>query len=540
MHPMRHALSALLAFTVCCASNSAYAQNGDGKANVPADIEAIFNKPAYQGALWGLRVIDVETGKPLIDLHPNHQFYVASVRKNFTLAQLLDQVGPSHTYDTPIYREGAISKGGILQGNLILVASGDLTMGGRTNPDGTVAYSKFDHGEANSLKNAVLTKPDVLAGYKALAQQVAASGIKEIAGEVVIDDRLFKPFEFREEFEAKPIFVNDDFVDLIIQPTQLGDLASLNHRPHSAALSVDNNVKMTPEDPEAAADIEPALPQCIGIPHCSVTLEGTLPVGFTPPLTGSYPLIRTYRITDPSSYARTILIEELRRAGVEVKAATVEKNPEDLLPAKDCYQPEMQVAKLMGLPVSEDAKFVNKVSYNLGADTSLLLWGLTQGADNMEAALAVEKKNLQAHYGIAPDEYHFIDGSGGGESTATPKAVTHLLSDMYTHQTFPTFFATLPILGVDGSLGTVTNFESDPSLAPAKGNVSAKTGTYVGLGENGPLIKAQEFAGYIHAKSGKTLIFHLVVNNAPFEGIPSVINIFQDEGLISAILWRDN
>jgi D-alanyl-D-alanine carboxypeptidase/D-alanyl-D-alanine-endopeptidase (penicillin-binding protein 4) len=537
---MRHALSALLAFTVGCGSTAAFAQNGDGKANVPADIEAIFNKPAYDGALWGLRVMDADTGKLLINLHPNHQFYVASVRKNFTVAQLLDQVGPTHTYDTPIYREGAISKGGVLTGNLVLVASGDITMGGRTNPDGTVAYSKFDHGEANSLMNAVLTKPNPLAGYAALAQQVAASGIKEITGEIIIDDRLFAPYEFREDFEAKPIFVNDDFVDLIIQPTKVGELASLNHRPHSAALSVENAVMMTPENPEAEAEIDPALPQCIGIPGCKVTLDGTLPVGFTPPLTGAYPLIRTYRITDPSSYARTILIEELRRAGVKVKAATVEKNPEDLLPAKDCYQPEMQVAKLIGLPVSEDTKLVNKVSYNLGADTSLLLWGLTQGVDNMEATLAIEKKNLQKNYGIAPDEYSFIDGSGGGDSTATPKAVTHLLSDMLTHPTFPAFFATLPILGVDGSLGTVTNFESDPSLAPAKGNVNAKTGTYVGLGKNGPLIKAQEFAGYIHTKSGKTLIFHLVVNNAPFAGIPSVVNIFQDEGYVSAILWRDN
>jgi D-alanyl-D-alanine carboxypeptidase len=537
---MRPALSTLLAFTVCCASNSAYAQNGDGKANVPAGIEAIFNKPVYNGAIWGLRVLDVETGKPIIDLHPNHPFYVASVRKNFTVAQLLDQVGPTHTYDTPIYREGAVSKAGVLTGNLVLVASGDITMGGRTNPDGTVAYAKFDHGEANSLGNAVLTKPNVLAGYKALAQQVAASGIKEITGEIVIDDRLFHEFEFREQFEAKPIFVNDDFVDLIIEPTQLDQLASLEHRPHSAALSVENGVKMTAENPEMKAEIDPILPECIGIPGCEVTLDGTLPVGFVPPLTGAYPLIRTYRITDPSSYARTILIEELRRAGVTVRAATVEKNPEDMLPAKDSYQPDMQVAKLTGLPVSQDTKLINKVSYNLGADTSLLLWGLTQGVDNMDAALAAEKKNLQANYGIAPDEYHFIDGSGGGDSTATPKAVTHLLSDMYTHQTFPAFFATLPILAVDGSLGTVTNFESDPSLAPAKGNVFAKTGTYVGLGDNGPLIKAQEFAGYIHAKSGKTLIFHLVMNNIPYDGIPSVINVFQDEGFIAAMLWRDN
>jgi D-alanyl-D-alanine carboxypeptidase len=288
-------------------------------------------------------------------------------------------------------------------------------------------------------------------------------------------------------------------------------------------------------------EIDPSLPTCIGEPGCTVTLKGDLPLEFVPPLTGKYPLIRTYRINDPSSYARTVLIEQLRAAGVKVKASPVEPNPSDKLPPKDSYQPEMRVALLRGLPYSEDAKLINKVSYNIGADTSLLLWGLTQGVDNMESALAVEKKNLQTNFGIYPDQYTFVDGSGGGDSTATTTAVTHLLTDMYARPVFPQFFATLPILGVDGSLGTITDFESEPSLAPAKGQVYAKTGTYVALGPNGnPLIRSQGFGGYIKAKSGRMLVYDLVINDAPFNGISSVIDVFQDEGLISAILWRDN
>jgi hypothetical protein len=95
-----------------------------------------------------------------------------------------------------------------------------------------------------------------------------------------------------------------------------------------------------------------------------------------------------------------VLIEKLRAAGVKVDAPTVEPNPIHLLPAKNCYEPDMRVAELHGLSYAEDAKLIAKVSYNIGADTSLLLYGVTQGADYMQSALTAEKKNpmLSRHF----------------------------------------------------------------------------------------------------------------------------------------------
>lgn len=537
----RCCLALLVSVALQGASGIAHAQKNDG-ADVSKDIKKVMNQPAYQGATWGLRVVDLESGKELVNLNPGRQFFIASVRKNFTVGELMDQVGPGHRYNTPVYREGKVNSHGVLDGNLVLVASGDLTMGGRTNPDGTIAYTVFDHNEANALGNGVLSKPDPLAGYKALASQVAASGIKEIKGDVVIDDRLFKPYEFREEFEMRPIFVNDDLVDLIINPEPQGDFASLHHRPVSEALTIKNEVEMTASNTEAS--IHPELPACIGERGgCSVTLQGNLPVAYTPPLTGAYPLIRYYRITKPSAFARTIFIEELRAAGVAVKASAVGPNPEKLLPARNSYHTKARVAELEGMPYSEDAKLVMKVSYNLGADTSLLLWGLTAGVNNMAAALDVEKRNLSENFGIPQSEYNFVDGSGDGDTTATNEVVTHFLSEMSKRSYFPDYLASFPILGVDGSLGTVTDFEQNKTLAPAKGKVFAKTGTYLGLGSTGLELKAQAFGGYITTKCGKKLAYQLVVNGVPIakpeDPIPEIVNVFQDEGRISAILWRD-
>jgi len=56
-----------------------------------------------------------------------------------------------------------------------------------------------------------------------------------------------------------------------------------------------------------------------------------------------------------------------------------------------------------------------------------VLWGLTQHVDSLSAALGLEEQNLSTRYGIGSNEYHSIDGSGGGDTTATNAAVTQML-----------------------------------------------------------------------------------------------------------------
>jgi D-alanyl-D-alanine carboxypeptidase len=522
----------------CAALGGGSGWSATNAAKVPSDIQVVFDKPLYKGATWGLRVVD--SGKVLIDLRPHHKFFIGSVRKVFSVGQLLNQSGPRHTWDTPVYRRGKIDQAGVLHGDLILVASGDLAMGGRTNPDGTIAISNYDHNEADSLGNAVLTAPNPLAGYIALARQVAAGGIKQIAGNVVIDDRLFRPFNFRGEFDLRPIFVNDDVVDLTINPAAPGYRASLVSRPLSAALRVSNTLVTSAPGSSYTLNLDPEFPRGIGEPGCTAVITGQLPADFVPPLTNRLPLVQSVRIVQPSNYARTIFIEALQAAGVKVDAPPVALNPVQLLPPRNSYSVVAKVAELKGMPYSDYAKFILKVSYNIGADTSLILFGLTRGVDNMSDARRVERKNLVSHYGIPGDEFVFVDGSGGGPTTATNRAVTKMLTAMTTRSTFPVFFASLPILGVDGSLAFVTDFRSDPTLAGATGQVRAKTGTYAQGSATGIVLKGQAFGGYIHTRSGKQLINELVVNNVSVSGLKDLIQVFQDQGKISAILWRDN
>jgi D-alanyl-D-alanine carboxypeptidase len=506
---------------------------------IPASIQAIFDKPMYKGAAWGFRVLDGD--KVIIDHNSGRQLYIGSVRKVFTVGQLLNAVGPDHTYDTPVYRTGSVDASGVLHGNLIIVASGDLTMGGRKNPDGTIAVSNWDHNEADSLGNAILTKPNPLAGYAQLAQAVRAAGIKRVAGNVVIDDRLFAPYEFRGEFKIRPIFVNDDVVDVSITPGgRPGALVSTDYRPISAALQVASRLRVSLPNSKDTIDIQSARPQCIGTPRCTTTIVGQLPSNFTPPLTGMPTLVQTVRIVQPSNYARTVFVEQLQSAGVTVAAPLVQQNMTALLPAAGSYAAANRVALLTGMRYGQDAKLILKISYNIGADTSLILLGVKNGAHSMDSALAYARKDLATRWGIPANQYHFIDGSGYADTTATNGAVTKMLTELAKSPAYQAFYDALPILGVDGSLGFVKDFEKDPTLAGAAGNVRAKTGTYVEPAPNGVMdLRGQAYGGYITTKSGHHLTFELTVNGVQVKDILGITNVFQDEGTIAAILWRD-
>jgi D-alanyl-D-alanine carboxypeptidase/D-alanyl-D-alanine-endopeptidase (penicillin-binding protein 4) len=517
------------------AGGGAYAASAPA---LPEEIRQIFEKPLYRNSVWGLHVVDLQTGQVIYDLNSERPFLIGSVRKLFSVGLALEALSPAHTFRTPVHRRGEIDSAGVLAGDLILVASGDLAMGGRTNPDGSFAITNLDHNEANALGNAELTKPDPLAGYDALASRVAAAGIKRITGEVIIDDRLFEPFNFRGQFNVRPIFVNDDVVDVIINPTAVGKSASVDWRPKSAAFDVQSTLMTGPAGASFDLSVEPERPSCIGLKPCVGEVTGTLPVDFVPPLTGRFPVIRTFRIVEPSNYARTVLIEALGRAGVSVAASAVRPNPVQGLPPKNSYEQTTRVAELVSSPYRDYVKLILKVSYNIGADTSLVLFGLTKGASTMAGALAAERETLATQFGIRVSDLHFIDGSGGGDTTATSPAVIKLLEEYSHRTTFPDFFDSLPRLGVDGSLVFVNDFEKDATLAGAKGRVHAKTGTYVAGTSEGMTLKAQALAGYIEAKSGRRLAFMLAVNDVPITGINDVLAVFQDQGTISAILWK--
>lgn len=518
---------------VSCGSDSEQEAAGEF-GGLPEEITAIMAQPRYAQATWGLLVSDVETGEVFYELGPDRRALTGSTRKLFSVGLALAMLGADHRVSTPVYRTGEVDAAGRLSGDLVLVGSGDLTFGGRRIDADTVQYTDFDHNDANALGTAILTPQDPLYGVRELARQVRAAGITAVDGDIVVDDRLFTPYRVPNgNLLITPIILNENMVDVTVTPTNAGQPARIEYRPQTAALTVEGAVSTSaPGSQNSVAFSERGLVQCVGTPDCVGTLSGDLPEDYAAPFTGEPTLVGTFRVEDPASFARTAFIEALQANGVSVAAAGVARNPE--VPQ---YQDDMRVAAFESAPYAQVAQLVLKVSLNLGANLSLSLFGLDKGETTIEGALAAERATLVEEFSINGEQFAFpTNGSGTPDSEASPRALVQLLTAMSKTEVAAHYQAALPVLGVDGSLA-----HTGRDL-PGKGHVFAKTGTTITAGADGETLelKAQNLAGYIETKSGRTVAFALMVNDAgPVVDLQTDVGaVFEDEARISSAIYE--
>jgi D-alanyl-D-alanine carboxypeptidase/D-alanyl-D-alanine-endopeptidase (penicillin-binding protein 4) len=489
--------------------------------DLQAAIDTILTDPRYRPSRLGVYVADRQTGETIFDINGDEWFLAASTTKLFPGAAALDALGPDFRFETPIYRTGTVGSDGVLTGDLILVASGDLTMGGRDTEDGQIAFTPMDHINATAFPELVILTPqDPLAGLNDLAQQVAAAGIARVDGDVIVDDRLL-PMMLKDGYVLSPVWINDNLIDFIVTPGEVGQPAAVEWRPMSAALSVEVDV-------QTAAAGEPFTVSVTRTAPGQVLVEGQIPADLSQ-------AVPTYQIDDPSSFARTLLIEALEGAGVTVAATPTGVNPADRLPARGSYAETDQVAVHRSLPFSENLKLIEKVSHNQHADMLVFLLALHQGKTTYEDGMeAIQSIVEQA--GLDPADVSLSDGRGNKYTDLfSPRAVTRLLSYMATRPDFPVFSAALPVLGVDGTEATTV----DPS-SPVAGKAAAKSGMTVDGDElnQRAVVMTRALAGYMTGQSGREVVFGVYLNNMPLASLDDVLTVITEHGAIVEAIYE--
>lgn len=463
-------------------------------------IDSILNKPAYKHSRWGILAIDAKTGETVYAHNPDMLFAPASVTKLFSCAAALITLGADHRFETPLLRQGEVIEGR-LDGDLILVAQGDLTFGGRTGPDGKLAFRNADHTYANWLSTkSELTETDPVGGFKDLARQVKAAGIKEINGDVLIDARLFlfaRGSGSGPTF-VTPILVNDNILDCVITPgAKVGESGNVRTVPQTKAFEIDVQVKTIEARKRSQIRVERVGPRSLRV-HGEIAAD-------------SGPLVRIYPVDDPVAFARGLLIETLRAEGIAVKE-------EPFAPSRKALPEQEQIKKLPRVavhrssPLSEALKVTLKVSHNLYASTLPLLVAVKNGKKTLAEGMQLQGKILK-ELGVDLQAISFEGGAGGGNADrASPRATVQLLQGLSRRSDFSLFKEGLPILGVDGTLADVVGKES-----PARMKVVGKTGTY-GDGDllnDRILLRAKSLAGLMKTAGGRDLIFAIFVNDVP-------------------------
>jgi serine-type D-Ala-D-Ala carboxypeptidase/endopeptidase (penicillin-binding protein 4) len=466
-------------------------------------IQTVIETPAYREGHWGILVVDGRTGQTVYERNPDRLFAPASVTKLFSTAAALMELGPNHRFQTPLVRRGEVDVKGTLHGDAILVAQGDLCLGGRTGPDGSLLFKDEDHTYSGGNLRSEIVPTDPLAGLEHLAREIQAAGIREITGDVIVDDRLFAPASATGSGPRRvgPILVNDNVIDILAEPASTaGQPARVTSMPSTAFAAMDAQVSTVAAGQEAELEVRAVGPRQFAV-------RGKLPVGHAP-------VVKIFEVEKPDSFARTLLIEAMRRRGIRVSASPLGDNSTASLPPRNSVVGLPKLAEYTSPPFREYVRVILKVSHNLHASTLPLLLAARHGERTLQAGLRRQGDLLTA-LGIPPHAISFGGGAGGDRGDlATPRATVTLLRAMAARPEFSAYEAALPILGRDGTLARAVAADS-----PARGHARAKTGTYtVENGLDGTVIlTSKALAGYLETASGRHLVFAAFVNNVPLD-----------------------
>jgi D-alanyl-D-alanine carboxypeptidase/D-alanyl-D-alanine-endopeptidase (penicillin-binding protein 4) len=439
----------------------------DSLQQLKQDISAATALPGVQRAAWGIVVHSLDRNERIFELNPRTLLVPASTSKLVSLASAVDAVGWDYRYETVI-RGSAPIVDGTLRGDLLVVGSGDPSIGGRSGVPLT--------GWVDALK---------------------AAGLRRIDGRVIGDDdaieeprpqlawawddlgyttgALFGALNLAEN--RMEITVNAGQA-LDIQPTFSMDPAASSRplRNRTVTAAAQSQLLLWPEQRPG----EPFL-----------TIAGSIPIG-------APPARLQVSVGNPTAWFATLFRAALVSGGIEV---TGEAYDVDDVARRPEWQQTTVLYTHRSAPLAEIPQPMLKNSINLYGEAALRLNAAKGVFPTNDAALDGLRARMAA-WGIPADAWQIIDGSGLSRRNAiAAEALVAILQRMYDPTGASPWMTALPVAGRDGTLaGRMVG-------TPAEGNVRAKTGTMSNI---------RTLAGYVRTRDGETLAFAILSDN--FEG----------------------
>jgi len=494
-------------------------------------------------SLWGMEFA-FPNGELIYSINREHFFQPASTLKIFTAGLAYEALGQDFTFSTAVYGTGPIEDG-ILNGDLILRASGDLLFGGRVNPDASVNLPHRDHSFGFS-PDAVPVSDFPLGSLYELAQQIAARGIREINGNIIVDNSLVREGGdnlggISDDYIISPIMLNDNIIGVWVSPGENeGDPAIIQALPETPYLTIINET--TTAAPTGNGGGSGVVMQGGGGAGQGVRFEsdiknpdGTRTVTMVGAIASdSTPLFRTYIVPEPTSFAESAFHMILEGKGISSNIDLLRTHNFNEL--SEYYTEENRLAELTSPPLRYQLMPMMKLSSNLHTVAWPYIVGAVAGDDAenaMQRGLAMQSEMFE-RTGVEPSV-----PIGSIPTIAemamvlyTPASFTNFLNYLYTAPYFNDYLITLPIMGVDGTLDDI-----DPNLA-ASGNVFAKTGRVMSMTmADGvrQIIIINNWAGFIKLPSGQIVIFSLFSQYSP--DMPNALVMQQAAGDIVNIIY---
>ena len=444
---------------------------------LPPDVEAALARAKVPREALAALVVDAAPGlggrsagvPPLLSHRANASVNPASVMKLVTTYAGLELLGPSYTWNTPVYLDGNVANG-VLQGNLIIQGRGDPKL--------------------------------VLERLWLLLRRVQGLGIRSITGDIVLDRSAFattaqNPADFDGEplrpYNAAPdaLLINYKAVVMTFTPNYGSGMASVNFEPPLANVQMQTSVPLTSGNKAGTP-----------LGDCS-DYRGALMADFSDPFRisfrGSYPAACGEKVwpvayADPASYAERAVLGLWQDMGGKLGGRVRDgRAPAGLKSAFESVSPTL----------AEVIRDINKYSNNVMAQQLFLTLSLNPGTGvaSHEASREVMRSWWRDRFGDAPtspDMPVLDNGSGlSRQERITPQALARMLQTAYVSGAMPELMASLPITGVDGTLRRSRSRVS-------QGWAHLKSGS---------LRDSTALAGYVHTPSGRRLVVVAIINH---------------------------
>lgn len=427
-----------------------------------SDLATLLDSRTRQGK-WGAMVISITRGDTLFSHGADERLVPASTMKLFTSALALEKLGPDHTFNTDVLRDGPLDASGTVHGNLVLRGDGDPALSPRFVRGGPEASMQL------------------------LARFTAGAGVKHVTGDLIADASAFESRRIPEGWlnrysgagYAAPfsaLSLNENIVIVGVMPGKNGD-ANVYLEPATRGMKITNTVRLV------AGSGARITARRLG--DDQVLVSGTI---------GARSAGVRYQLVvgDPPTFTTGAFRAALEAQGIVIDGA-IRSAPTPL--------GATLVSSLPSPPLARLVSAMNRESINHYAE---LLWrDAARGADrtsigSAENANASLQSFLVKQVGASADAVTATDGSGLSVlDRVTPRALVQLLDHAHHASWGSAFHASLPVAGESELL------RHRMRTTPAQGNLHAKTGTtndVIGL------------SGYVTAENGEILAFAFIYN----------------------------
>lgn len=407
--------------------------------------------------------VQVVTAKaPLLALNAHGPMNPASVMKLVTTFAALEILGPGYTWSTDVLTSAPV-RNGLLEGDLYLRGSGDPKL---------------------SLEQFWL-----------LLRQLRARGLREIHGDLILDRSLFDLGQQDPgSFDGQPLRAYNVVPDALL----------LNFKALKLVLSpnTSNGVDVIAEPTPAQLQIESRLEvtdticdnwrSSIRYEYLDGAESGTQ--GPRLVFSGTYPRscnVQEWSLAplDHRTYDEALFRELWRELGGRFSGTVRDgPTPPDASPFASIESP----------PITEQIRDINKWSNNVMARQVFLSLGASRGqrpARESDGAVAI-KSWLTARRLDMP-ELVLENGAGlSRHERISAASLARLLLAAWKSPVMPEFVASLPVMGVDGTLRR--------RGGPAVGRAHLKGGTLDGV---------RTMAGYVLDSAGRYVVVVFMVNH---------------------------